>query len=370
MPQGFRSPATPASRGSTVLFDRHSDVIDQWEAENGYSYGLYGTPAALELGARIADLEGARHSFVVPGGQAAIAVANLSSSKGGRHALVPHNAHGPNRDMAGGLLRALGFEVQAYDPLIGADIAALIRPETTLIWCESPVSITMEVQDIPAIVSAARARGVSVALDNTYSAGVLLDAFALGVDISVQALTNYVGGHSDLLLGTVSVRDDRMYEAVGAVWHHLGMAVSPDDCNLALHGLQTLGVRLERLERSALEIAKWLAHRPEIARVLHPALPSCPGHEIWLRDFEGSASVFSIVFDRRYSRAQIAAFVAALSLFRIGLGWGGVASLATAYPDLERPGVDYDGRVVRLNVGLEEVEDLKADLESGFAALE
>lgn len=369
VPEGFRSLATPVYRGSTVLFDRQSEVADQWHADKGYSYGLYGTPTALELGARIAELEGARHSFVVPGGQAAIAVAYLSACKAGSHALVPYNAYGPNRDLAEGLLRALGIEVQAYDPLIGGDIARLIRPATTLIWCESPGSVTMEIQDVPAIVAAARERGVTVALDNTYSAGVLLDAFALGVDVSVQAITKYIGGHSDLLLGTVSVRDERMYEAVGKVWYQLGMAVSPDDCSLALRGLQTLGVRLERLERSTLEIAEWLMRRPEIARVLHPAFPSCPGHENWRRDFNGSASVFSIVFDKRYSKTQVAAFVDALSLFRIGFSWGGVTSLALAFPDLKRPGIDYEGRLVRLNIGLEEVADLQADLAAAFSKM-
>lgn len=367
--QDFRSLAIPVYRGSTVLFDRQSEVADDWEADNGYSYGLYGTPTVLELGARIAELEGARHSFVVPGGQAAIALTYLSSCKAGSHALVPHSAYGPNRELASGLLRALGVEVEAYDPLVGNDIARLIRPETTLIWCESPGSITMEVQDVPAIAAAARERGVTVALDNSYSAGVLLDAFALGVDVSLQALTKYVGGHSDLLLGTVSVRDDRTYEAVGSVWKQLGMAVSPDDCSLALRGLQTLGVRLDRLERSTLAIAEWLAQRPEIARVLHPAFRSCPGHEYWVRDFKGSASVFSIVFDRRFSQSKVAAFVDALSLFRIGFSWGGVASLAVGYPDLQRPGTDYAGRLVRLNIGLEEVEDLKADLASALAAI-
>jgi len=369
-PGGFRSLVTPVYRGSTVLFDSQSDVADQWDAEKGYAYGLYGTPTVLELGARIAELEGARHTFVVPGGQSALAVTYLATCKAGSHALVPHNVYGPSREMAEGLLRGLNIQVESYDPLIGAGIARLLRPNTTLIWCESPGSITMEIQDVPAIVAAAHERGITVALDNSYSAGVLLDAFAMGVDISVQALTKYVGGHSDVLLGTVSVRDDPMYEAVGPVWYQLGMAVSPDDCSLALRGLQTLGVRLERLERSALEIARWLAQQPQIARVLHPALPSCQGHEFWQRDFTGSAGIFSIVFTERYSNEQVAAFVDSLRLFRIGFSWGGVASLAVAYPHLKRPGVDYEGRLVRLNIGLEEVADLQADLAAALVAMD
>lgn len=369
VPGGFASLSTPVYRGSTVVFDRQASVADQWRAERGYSYGLYGTPTTLELGARIAEMEGARHTFIVPGGQAAIALVYLSRCKAGSHALVPHSAYGPNREMANGLLRQFGVEVEPYDPLVGEGIARLIRPETSLVWCESPGSITMEVQDLPAIVAAARSRGVTVALDNSYAAGVLLDAFALGVDISVQALTKYVGGHSDLLLGSVSVRTDQMFEAVGSVWHQLGMAVSPDDCSLALRGLQTLGIRLDRVGRSALEIAQWLALRPEVDRVLHPALSTCPGHAQWRRDFKGSASVFSIVFKAHFSGEQVAAFIDALSLFKIGFSWGGVTSLAVAFPDLQRPGIDYQGRLVRLNIGLEEVDDLKLDLAHALQAM-
>lgn len=369
VPEGFKSLVTPVYRGSTVLFDRQGDVADQWHADKGYAYGLYGTPTVLELGARVAELEQAHHSFVVPGGQAAIALTYLATCKAGSHALVPWNAYGPNREMGGGLLRALNIEVEAYDPMLGSAIGQLIRPNTALIWCESPGSVTMEIQDLPAIVGAAHERGVTVALDNSYAAGVLLDAFAMGVDISIQAITKYIGGHSDVLLGTVSVRDARTYETVGSTWAQLGMAVSPDDCSLALRGLQTLGVRLERLEQSALELARWLADRPEIACVLHPALPSCPGHDIWQRDFGGSASIFSIVFDKRYTQSQVASFIDALELFQIGFSWGGVVSLAVSFPDLKRPGIDYEGRLVRLNVGLEDVADLRADLEAAFRKL-
>ena len=255
---GFRSLAPAIHRGSTVVFDRLGDVVDDWRPEAGYNYGLYGTPTTLELGLRVAALEGARHTFVVPGGQAALALVYLAYCRAGSHALVPASVYGPNAEIGGNLLAGLDIEVEAYDPLIGAGIAALIRPNTALVWCESPGSITMEVQDVPALVAAAHARAVPVALDNTYAAGVLFDAFAHGVDVSVQALTKYVGGHSDLLLGTVSVGHDAAYEAIGRVWRLIGMAVSPDDCALALRGLLTLGVRLERLERSTLAVARWL----------------------------------------------------------------------------------------------------------------
>jgi cystathionine beta-lyase len=370
-PGNFRSLITPVYRGSTVVFERQEDVSDDWrQTEHGYSYGLYGTPTVLELGARIAEIEGARHSFVVPGGQAAISLIYLAFCKTGAHALVPFTAYGPNRELAAGLLRGFGITVQAYDPLIGAGIAKLIRDDTALVWVESPGSVTMEVQDVPAIVAAAHARRVPVALDNTYAAGVLFDAFAHGVDVSMQALTKYVGGHSDLLLGSVSVADGAAYETIGRAYKQLGMAVSPDDCSLALRGLKTLGVRLERLEKTALEAARWLADHPHIASVLHPALPSCPGHEYWRRDFTGSSSIFSIIFDERFTARQVAAFADRLRLFKIGFSWGGVTSLVVVYPNLDRPAMNYGGRLVRLNVGLEEPSDLIADLAQSLAAMD
>ena len=369
-PTGFRSLATPTHRGSTVVFESPADIVDSWrQTEHGYSYGLYGTPTVLELGARIAELEGAQHSFVVPGGQSAIVLVYLAYCRAGSHVLLPHSAYGPNRDLADGLLKNLSIEVEAYDPLIGSGIARLIRESTALVWTESPGSITMEIQDIPAIVAAAHTRHVPVALDNTYSAGVFFDAFAHGVDISMQALTKYVGGHSDLLLGTVSVGTREAYEAIGPVWKQLGLAVSPDDASLALRGLQTLGVRLERLEASTLEVARWLSEQPAIETVLHPALPSCPGHDLWQRDFTGSSSVFSVVFRGSVSTARIELFVNALKLFKIGFSWGGVHSLVMVYPDLKRPGQDFGGRLVRLNVGLEEAADLIADLHAALDVL-
>jgi cystathionine beta-lyase len=369
-PSGFRSLVTPTYRASTVLFERQADAADDWrQNEVGYTYGLYGTPTVLELGARIAELEGARHSFVVPGGQAAIALIYFAFCKAGSHALVPVSAYSPNRELAEGLLAQLNIEVEAYDPLIGAAISDLIRDNTALIWTESPGSVTMEVQDVPAIVAAAHSRGVPVALDNTYAAGVLFDAFAKGVDVSMQALTKYVGGHSDLLLGTVSVGTQTAYEAVGRVLKQLGAAVSPDDASLALRGLQTLGVRLERLESSTLRVANWLAEHPDIKAVFHPALASCPGHKFWQRDFTGSASVFSILFRREVDPGQVEAFVDSLRLFKIGFSWGGATALAILYPKLDRPGRDYDGRLVRLNIGLEEPCDLIADLEQALGRM-
>ena len=368
--QDYASLATPVYRGSTVVFDDQAAVIDDWQqADKGYSYGLYGTPTTLELASRIAGIEGARETFIVPGGQAAIALIYLAYCQAGSHALVPHSAYGPNKAMAEGLMRGLNVEVEPYDPMIGPGISDLIRKNTNLIWCESPGSVTMEIQDVPAIVKVAHAKDVAVALDNTYAAGVMFDAFAHGVDVSMQALTKYVGGHSDLLLGSVSVRDDAAYTKLGSIYQQLGLAVSPDDCSLALRGLQTLAVRLEALEKATLIVANWLTNHPQIDKVYHPALPSCPGHDIWARDFKGSTSVFSFTFKDTVSATKVVDFINALNVFKIGMSWGGINSLAIVYPDLQRPDQDFGGRIIRLNIGLEAPNDLIADLDQATKAL-
>lgn len=364
--QNFPSLAPSTHRGSTVVFARLGEAVDDWQQADRYTYGLYGTPTTLELGLRLAELEGAHHTFIVPGGQAALALVYLAYCTAGSHALVPANAYGPNLEIARDLLRGLDVEVETYDPMAGAGIAAALRANTALVWCESPGSITMEVQDVPAIVRAAHARGVAVALDNTYAAGVLFDAFGHGVDVSVQAITKFVGGHSDILLGSISVADAVAYGRVGTAHRVLGMNASPDDCALALRGLQTLGVRLDRLEKSTLEIAAWLRARPEVATVLHPAFPDCPGHALWQRDFTGSSSVFSIVLADGWTLERTTRFVDGLRLFKLGFSWGGVTSLAMAYPDSARLGPGLRERLVRLNVGLEEPADLVDDLRQAL----
>ena len=368
--QDYASLATPVYRGSTVVFDDQAAVTDDWrQADKGYSYGLYGTPTTLELASRIAGIEGARETFIVPGGQAAIALIYLAYCQAGSHALVPHSAYGPNKAMAEGLMRGLNVEVEPYDPMIGAGISDLIRENTALIWCESPGSVTMEIQDVPAIIKAAHAKDVAVALDNTYAAGVMFDAFAHGADVSMQALTKYVGGHSDLLLGSVSARDDAAYAKLGPIYQQLGLAVSPDDCSLALRGLQTLAVRLDALEKATLRVANWLTNHPQIDEVYHPALPSCPGHDVWARDFKGSTSVFSFTFKDTVGATKVNDFINALTVFKIGMSWGGINSLAVVYPNLQRPNQDFGGRIVRLNIGLEAPDDLIADLDQAMKAL-
>jgi cystathionine beta-lyase len=371
LPEGYRSLVPPVFRGSTTIFPSAGKLRDDWrQHEVGWVYGLYGTPTALELAGRIAELEGGFRTFLAPGGQSALAVINLAFLREGDHVLIPDSIYSPHRQLANELLGRFGVTCDYYPPTIGAGIGALVHERTRLVWCESPGSITMEVQDVPAIVASAHERGAKVAMDNTYAAGVYFDAFAHGVDVVTQALTKYIGGHSDLLLGSVTVRDAADYERVGSTMQTLGMAVSPDECSLALRGMQTLAVRLAALERSTLEVATWLSARPEIARVLHPALPSCPGHEFWRRDFTGSTSVFSVEFRADVRRSRVRAFVDALELFEIGWSWGGVTSLAVPVnPPRTATAERRAGALVRFNVGLEDPADLISDLDGGLRVL-
>jgi len=363
-PTDFNALAMPTWRGSTVIFDKVADVSDVNDHDQ-YRYGLYGTPTTRDLAIRIAALEGAEHCLIVPSGQAAIALPYFAFCKTGDHVLLPRSAYGPNTELAADTLKRMGIEVEPYDPTIGGGIAELIRDNTRLIWCESPGSITMEIQDVPAICAAAKQRGVLVAIDNTYGAGFLFDAFAAGVDISIQALTKYQGGHSDLLLGSISTRDEGLDRKLREAQRLTGMGVSPDDCSMVLRGLKTLDVRLRRLEQSALTVARWLYDHHEGITMLHPAFADCPGHDIWKRDWTGSASVFSVIFGH-WTRAQVERFVDALELFKIGYSWGGANSLVMTYAGLKRPTTDTGPLLVRLNVGLEDPQDLIEDLEQAL----
>ena len=360
----FKALAMPTWRGSTVAFDSVSDIVEFADPEQ-YRYGLYGTPTVRDLAIRIASLEGGEHCLIVPSGQAAIALSYLAICKTGDHVLLTASAYEPNQELAAGPLKAFGIEVERYDPNIGSDIAGLIRDNTSLIWTESPGSISMEVQDIPAICAAAKQRNIPVAIDNTYGAGVLFDAFAAGVDISIQALTKYAGGHSDVLLGSIVTRDVSLDRKLRKVQQLMGVGVSPDDCSLVLRGLKTLDVRLKALGESAMTVAEWLKQRGEVTAMLHPAFPDCPGHEIWKRDWNGSASIFSVIFGN-WTRHQIECFVDSLELFKIGYSWGGANSLVMCYRDLKRPTAETGPLLVRLNIGLEDVQDLIEDLEQAL----
>lgn len=361
----FGSLSMPVFRASTVLFDTLADVHDKASLKGDYTYGLHGTPTTRELALRVAELEGAEQCLLLPSGLAAIALTYLALTKSGDHVLLPASAYSPNMRVARDLQERYGVETEVYDPTIGAGIADLLRDNTVLVWCESPGSVTMEVQDVPAIAAAAHARGAVVALDNTYGAGVLFNAFDLGVDISLQALTKYVGGHSDLLMGSLCTRDAKLAERLGTTHQHFGQGVSPDEAALALRGMATIRLRMKAIEANTLAVAEWLKSRSEVERVLHPAFPDCPGHDVWKRDFIGSAGIFSVIF-KGWEWATMTRFVEALELFPLGYSWGGLASLVMAYRDFPRPSPDEGNRLVRFNIGLEDPADLIADIEQAL----
>ena len=369
---GFRSLVTPVYRGATVVFPDAASVREgTLPAKHGYTYGLQGTPTTEALARRVCAMEGGCGTVLTPSGQAAIALVNLALLRAGDHVLLPESAYGPAQKLGREMLRGLGVETECYPPEIGEGIGALMRATTRLVWVESPGSITMEVQDVPAIVRVAHQHGAKVAMDNTWSSGVMFPALEHGVDVSIQALTKYVGGHSDLLLGSVTAREEDLLERLGWARGVLGMAVSPDVCSLALRGLETMAVRLRAVEASGMEVARWLAEQAEVERVLHPALAGSPGHDLWQRDFSGSCGLFSFVFREGISFAATRRFVDGLTMFRQGYSWGGVESLALNY-DLSRSEGEragYGWRVVRLHVGLEPVADLLESLRNSFRSL-
>lgn len=366
----FRALTTPVHRGTTITFEtveaflsRHDQFYD------GYSYGLYGHPASRSLAHHMAEMERGSHSLIVPSGMAAISLVNLALLSAGDHVLLPQAVYGPARKAATEFLAKAGVHATFYDPLCGAGIAAALRPQTRLVWVESPGSFSMEVQDVPAIAERAHAAGVLVAADCTWASPLGFKALTHGADISVQALSKHVGGHSDLLLGAVTVASEPLFRSLKDRSRHLGLGVSPDDCFLALRGLGTLATRLERQTGAALQVAHWLKAHPAVQRVLYPPLPDDPGHAIWSRDFTGASGVFSIIL-REGSDAALAAFVEGLRLFKLGASWGGLHSLIAPVGRGTSPTADAclgRGPLLRLSIGLEHVDDLIADLESGLS---
>ena len=363
---------TPVWRASTILYD---DVA-QLRAAAGRDthhrlfYGRRGTPTQWSLADALTELEpGAEGTFLYPSGVAAIAATLLAILSPGDELLLPDSAYDPTRSLATGLLKRMGITTRFYDPRIGGGIAALIGERTRAIFLESPGSLTFEVQDVPAIVAAAKARGVATVLDNTWATPLLFPAMAHGIDYAVLAGTKYVVGHSDVMLGAVTAAPGR-FARLRDTSFQLGQVVSPDDAWLGSRGLRTMALRLKQHGAAALEIARWLETRDEVAQVLHPGLPSCPGHEVWRRDFRGSSGLFSFVLDGG-DEASRAALIDALHHFGIGYSWGGFESLAlpvdpARYRTVTTP--NFAGPLVRLQIGLEEPADLIADLERGLAA--
>jgi len=370
-PAGFEAFPTAIHHASTVVFENVAAMrARSWSDRDAYTYGLHGTPTSFTLEAQLAAIEGGEYCVLAPSGLAAIALVNFALLKSGDDVLIPDNAYGPNRDLGRWLARDFGISARFYDPMIGDGIATLIRDDTRLVWAEAPGSVSMEVPDIPAICRAARARGVPVALDNTWSAGLAFRAFDHGVDIVMQALTKYQSGGSDVLMGAVITRDRELDKRIQFAHMRLGFGVGMDDVYLVLRGLQSMKLRFDAHDAAARKVAGWLKERPEIAAVLHPAFPDCPGHAHWQRDFTGAGGLFSVVFDERFSEGQTDRFVDSLKLFKIGYSWGGSHSLCVPYRmQGMRSQWSRRGTLMRFYIGLEDPDDLIADIAQALATL-
>ncbi len=371
-PDGFAAFPAAIHHASTVLFKNVAAMRSRnWQDKTAYTYGLHGTPTTFTLEARLAQIEDGKHCLLAPSGLAAIAMIDFALLKSGDDVLIPENAYNPNRELGNWLTRDFGIAVRFYDPLIGAGIADLIRPNTRLIWTEAPGSVSMEVPDIPAICRAAHDKGALVAIDNTWSAGIAFRAFEHGVDIVMQALTKYQSGGSDVLMGAVITRDQALNHRIELAHMRLGFGVSVEDAYLVLRGLPTMKLRFDAHDAGARKVATWLKGRPEIATVLHPAFPDCPGHDHWKRDFSGAGGLFSVLFGERYSEAQTDRFIDHLKLFKIGFSWGGANSLCVPYRiQAMRNGWSGQGQLVRFNIGLEDPLDLIGDIEQALAVLQ
>jgi len=370
---GFVNP--PVHRGSTVLYADMANrrAFMRKRLDQALTYGIQGSATHHALEDVIADVEGGTRCQIYPSGLAAITGPLLAYLGAGDHVLMPDSVYGPTRSFCDGMLKRLGVETTYYAPEITAyALAPAFRANTRVLFVESPGSHSFEIQDVPALADAAHARGAAVLMDNTWGIHAF-QPFAHGVDVSIQALTKYPAGHSDLLLGSATVADDAHWAKIRHTALDLGFYASPDDCWLALRGLRTMAVRLERQEASGLEIARWFAGRPEVLRVLHPALPGAPGHDLWQRDFTGACSLFGVVFQPRYTAEATHRFVDALTLFGIGASWGGYESLALPTSGIitrsaGAPGLG--GPAVRFHIGLEAPEDLIADLTAALPALD
>jgi len=378
-PAGFGALQPPVHKASTVVFaDTAAMRARSWKSKAGYTYGLLGTPTTFTLEERIATLEGGVHTVLVPSGLAAITVVDMALLKTGDEMLIPDNAYGPSKDFARHELARWGIAHRFYDPMDPPSLAAAIGDGTRLVWLEAPGSVTMEFPDLAALVAVARERGVTVALDNTWGAGVAFDPFriagadsaSVAVDISVQALTKYPSGGGDVLMGSVTTRDAALHERIKGANMRIGFGVGANDAELVLRSLPSLSVRYEAQDRAGRRLAEWWAARPEVAQVLHPALEGSPGHEHWKRLCTDAAGLFSIVFDERYSRAQVDAFVDSLELFRIGYSWAGPVSLVVPYElATMRSKPRWRGMLVRFSLGLEDVDDLIEDCRQALQAL-
>lgn len=376
-PAGFDAPQPAVHRASTVFFENTAAMRSaDRRRKHVYSYGLHGTPTTYLLEERLATLEGGVHCVLVPSGLAGITTTALALLRQGDHVLLPDNAYDPNKSFASALAR-WGIAHDVYDPMRPDDLAARITPQTRLVWLEVPGSVTMEFPDLPALVRVCRERGVTTALDNTWGAGLAFQPFEHGVDVSVHALTKYPSGGGDVLMGSIVTRDDALHARIKAMRASLGLGVGVNDAELLLRSLPSIGIRYRAQDQAARALARWFQGRPEIAAVLHPALEGSPGHAHWQTlcgRADAAAGLFSVVFDARYSAAQVDAFCDALRLFRLGYSWGGPVSLVVPYDiaqmrDSQVAAWPYEGVLVRFSLGFEAVADLRDDLAQALAAL-
>jgi cystathionine beta-lyase len=364
---GFVNP--PVYHASTVLYP---NAADQVAHRSRYQYGRRGTPTTDALEQAIAEIEGPQCAGVVlvPSGMNAVATALLSVLNAGDHILITDSVYRPTRNFSNSVLKRLGIETTYYDPMIGQRIGDLFKPNTRAVFVEAPGSQSFEMQDIPAIAAVAHDKGALVLMDNTWATPLYFRALEKGVDLSIQAGTKYIGGHSDIMFGTVSA-NAKTWPQLRETFTTLGLCAGPDDVYLALRGLRTMAVRLARHQESGLKVARWLAARPEVARVMHPALESDPGHAIWKRDFTGASGLFSLVL-KPASEKKVYAFMDALTLFGMGFSWGGYESLVILFDCSEyRTATEWapGGSTLRFHIGLEDPDDLIADLKQGFAAM-
>lgn len=362
---------TPVFRTSTVVFPNLAAYEDRKNTSfKSVRYGRHGTPTTFAFEEAVATLEGGHQAVAVPNGMAAIAGVLLALTRGGGHLLVTDGVYAPARHFCERQLRPRGVDVEYYDPLLGAGVAHKLRANTVGVYTESPSSLTFEIQDIPAIAAAAHARQIPVVTDNTWGTPYFFPAFERGVDVSIHAATKYINGHSDVMMGVI-VCNERYWQDVRQTVSDFGFGVSPEECWLALRGLRTMGVRLKQQMANAIEVARWLERRPEVARVLYPALESHPGHALWKRDFRGAASLFSVVL-KGVSADAVSTFVDRLELFGIGSSWGGYESLVNvAHTENLRTATGWrpEGPMIRLHIGLESPQDLIADLAQAMSAL-
>ncbi len=364
----FTGLSTPVVRASTVVFpDAASFDARYGDFYDGYTYGLFGTPTSKALEDQLNALSGASRTLLAPSGQAALSLVFTTFLKPGEHVLLPDGVYGPVRGFASSWLAGWGVDVEFYDPCIGGGIAGLLRKATRLVLVESPCSNTMEMQDVPAIAAAAHAGGAIVAADTTWATPLHFDAFRHGVDLTIEALSKYASGHGDVLMGAIAMRQEGLYRRLKDMTRLFGLGVSPDDCSLVLRGLQTMPLRVERSSATALRVARHLDGLADVGRVLHPGLVDDPGHALWKRDFMGASGVFSFLLADDLKGLENT-FVDALTLFALGASWGSARRVVA--PQDPAPGRTAtrwtDGKLIRLSIGLEDPDDLIADLDAAF----